>query len=71
MANKPEATPEAGVDLENVKVEDMELDEQQLRMVSGGVGKGYGGVVRFGRVASIERQQLNLEHQNIAQTIGA
>jgi hypothetical protein len=64
-------TSELGVDLESVQVEDMELSEQQLRLVSGGAGKGYGGALRAARVASFQRQQLNLENQNIQQVVGA
>ncbi len=41
---KPKTPSQGAVDPEGVRVEDMELSEQQLRMVSG--GKGLGGAVR-------------------------
>ena len=42
--DEPRVESGSNVDPESVKVEDMELSEQQLRMVSG--GKGLGGAVR-------------------------
>ncbi len=44
-AEEPKAASEGGVDLESVRVKEMELTEQQLRMVSGGKGYGRGGIV--------------------------
>lgn len=69
-AGQPEVPSPAGVDPETVRIEEMELTEQQLRLVSG--GKGLGGIGRAIRIGT--QRSTTLEHeaelQKLNQTIG-
>lgn len=69
-AAKPNVSSDKSVDPESVRIEDMELTEQQLRTVSGGKGLG-----RVGSSFGIWKQrptalQNEAELQKLNQTIG-
>jgi hypothetical protein len=55
----PEKTAAEGVDPESVRIEDMQLSEQQLRIVSGGKGYGRGGIA-VGRASIDEKTDVDL-----------
>ncbi len=70
--DEPRVESGSNVDPESVKVEDMELSEQQLRMVSGGKGLGralraIGGVA--GRMGGMRDQDERPDVLRISPTV--